>query len=267
MEVTSVIGYATTDTVSKIWSVPGQFWATIWAALVVIGVCIWAFWVMRKADHRKAPTTSQLIVTETIEGLDNYYVALTGGKIRKAYPYFTTIILFLSAGIFVGMLGFDSPASSIMFTFALALISFLGIYVIGIASKGVIGFIKHKYANPLELFSQFSPLLSLAVRLFGGTFAFGVLFVIFQLIFQSMGLDMVAMFWPIINIFWFWALKGVDVFLSMIQAVVFVSLTSIYWSMEYSPKEKKDASGKASESTVQPEKTKVDQNPQKVYTK
>jgi F-type H+-transporting ATPase subunit a len=58
-----------------------------------------------------------------------------------------------------------------MFTLPLALITFIGIYVVGIGTMGFIHFCKHKYSNPLEIIGQFLPLLSMSIRLFAATLA------------------------------------------------------------------------------------------------
>ncbi len=240
--------YAETFAVtSPFWSVPAQFWSMIWTTCFVIFASIWVWFVMRKADPKEEPTTAQMLITNGVEGMNNYFNGLTNGNLRKMFPYFFSVFIYLTFAVFIGMLGFESPASSFMFTFALGLVSFIGIYVVGITSKGIYLFIREKYKNPLELFSQFAPLLSLSIRLFGGTFAMGILFVIMSLIFESMGFSTVATFWPIINVAWFWMLKSVDVFLSMVQALVFVSLTAVYWSLEYGPRAKEEHAMKMAE--------------------
>jgi len=87
-------------------------------------------------------------------------------------PILGTLGIFLlvanNFGIFPRMV---SPTANINTTIALSIIVFFTVHVYGIKEKGLWGYIKD-FANPifilpLEIVSQFSRTLSLAVRLFG----------------------------------------------------------------------------------------------------
>jgi F0F1-type ATP synthase membrane subunit a len=43
----------------------------------------------------------------------------------------------IAMGSVIGLLGFENPATSLMYTFGLAVISFVGIFVIGITANGI----------------------------------------------------------------------------------------------------------------------------------
>jgi F-type H+-transporting ATPase subunit a len=96
------------------------------------------FFVFRKKDPKKAPTSNtQLVAEQVIDGFDNFASEMTGGKLQKAYPYFFTVFLMIAMGTVFGLLGFENPATSLMYTFGLATISFLGIFVVGITANGI----------------------------------------------------------------------------------------------------------------------------------
>jgi len=56
----------------------------------------------------------------------------------------------------------------------MAIVTFVGIYVVGIRFQKLL-FFKKYLVNPLELISQFSPFISLSFRLFGNVLAGSVI--------------------------------------------------------------------------------------------
>ncbi len=185
------------------------------------------------------------------EGFDKLLTNLSGGKNLWANPYLFTLFNFILIDCLVPWIGFESAATSIMFTLPLALITFIGMYVIGIGTMGVIGFIRHKYSNPLELVLQFAPLISMSIRLFAATLAGAIIGNVPWIIIQGVtgpayetG-NTFATWMPAIQILVMWVWKILDSLLSLIQAFVFMTLTVIFWSMEtgstWSRKERKIA--------------------------
>jgi F-type H+-transporting ATPase subunit a len=62
---------------------------------------------------------------------------MTGGRMPKAYGYFFTVFIFIIIASLFAVLGFEPATTSIMFTFTLAIVSFIGIYVVGISVNGI----------------------------------------------------------------------------------------------------------------------------------
>ncbi len=210
----------------------------IWMVMfILVFALLIRYVVLRKSSPEKTPGKIQTIMETFVVGFDNLIDGITGKRLKKAYPYFFSLLIFLLFGIFITFFGFESPAISIFFTFTLGTITFIGIYVVGITSKGLIGFAKEKYANPLEIFQQFAPLLSISIRLFGSTFGFTIILMILPIIFDSFNADVIVTWWPLISAPWNWIMGSVDIFLSLIQAYVFTLLTATYWSMELSSEE------------------------------
>ncbi|MBR2849003.1 MAG: F0F1 ATP synthase subunit A, partial [Mycoplasmataceae bacterium] len=117
---------------------------------------------------------------------------------------------------------------------ALGLITWIGIYVFGIIYQKL-SFFK-KFLNPIELVSQFSPLISISFRIFGNItggsiimyiiyYATGQLFEYIPVIGQVNLLGMIIA--P-------WFQMYFDIFGALIQAYIFALLTGIYWSQEVS---------------------------------
>lgn len=109
---------------------------------------------------------------------------------------------------------FRAGTADLNTTLALALISCVSTWVLGIKFLGLHYFARFK--NPLELISEFSRLISFTFRLFGNIFAGEVLLVV-----------MVALV-PIIvpSIFY-----GLEIFVGLIQAFVFSILTLVFMNL------------------------------------
>jgi len=96
------------------------------------------FYVFRKKDPKKPPSNGVQIAAETaIDSFEKMSHTLTGGRLQKAYPYFFTLFMILIFSAAFSLFGYASATQSIMMTFSLGLITFIGIYVIGITTKGI----------------------------------------------------------------------------------------------------------------------------------
>ena len=119
------------------------------------------------------------------------------------------------------------------------------IYVIGIGTMGLWGFMKHKYSNPLEIILQFAPLLSMSIRLFAATLAGAVIGnALYVMVGGIAGPNSPVTYWfPALMGTWKWAWSIVDSALGGLQSFVFIMLTAIFWTMDtgdsWSPKERK----------------------------
>ncbi len=216
-----------------------EFTSTVFSIIIVtIMMILFLLYIGKKfkgTDPSKPPTYFQSIVENMYTGFVNYFDGLTRGKLKPFYPYFFTLYFFIFFLSVSDLIGLTPGTANIGVTLTLGLISFIGIYVAGVIGHGLFKFVFHKYKNPIELFAQFSPLLSLSLRLFGSTFA---MVLIAKIIPQILGAgpgyesDFMWYIFPFISISYLWAINGFAAALSAIQALVFVTLTIIYWSME-----------------------------------
>jgi F-type H+-transporting ATPase subunit a len=104
-------------------------------------------------------------------------------NISKYLPLLSTLAIFLLLGnIFSVFPGMVSPTANINTTAALAIIVFFAVHVYGIREKGLWGYAKDLanpiFILPLEIVSQFSRTLSLAVRLFGNVLSTDLIVII-----------------------------------------------------------------------------------------
>lgn len=161
-----------------------------------------------------------------IGGLDDFFVENMGRKLtERFFPMIATFALFIVTANLIGLIpGFMSPTASINTTLALTIIVWVTHHIIGFRAHGI-GYYKHFIGPiwwmtplmlPIELISNVARMLSLSIRLFGNIMAketlLGILFMLAGGFFAPL---------PIM-------LLGVLV--SVVQAVVFVLLTVVYFS-------------------------------------
>ena len=142
------------------------------------------------------------------------------GKEGKAYiPYLITVVIYIGIANMIGLLGFKSPTKDLNVTVSLAVMSIVLVEVAGIRKKGVRGWIK-SFAEPIPIIAPINVLelfirpLSLCMRLFGN--------VLGAIVVMALIKHLVPLVVPLPFSFYF------DIFDGVIQAYVFVFLTSLY---------------------------------------
>ncbi|HIP83325.1 MAG TPA: ATP synthase F0 subunit A [Desulfocapsa sulfexigens] len=160
-----------------------------------------------------------------IGGMYEFFEENMGSELtEKLFPMICTFALYIAVGNLIGLIpGFMSPTSSINTTVALTLIVWVTHHIIGIRAHGM-GYIKHFLGPipvliplmlPIELISNIARLLSLSIRLFGNIMAketlLGILFLLAGAYFAPLPIMMLG------------------VLVSLVQAMVFVLLTAVYF--------------------------------------
>ena len=142
------------------------------------------------------------------------------GKEGKAYiPYLITVVIYIGIANMIGLLGFKSPTKDLNVTVSLAVMSIVLVEVAGIRKKGVRGWIK-SFAEPIAIIAPINVLelfirpLSLCMRLFGN--------VLGAIVVMALIKHLLPLIVPLPFSFYF------DIFEGVIQAYVFVFLTSLY---------------------------------------
>lgn len=161
----------------------------------------------------------QMIVETTIGGLQNMLAGIVGEKGKKYVPYLATIIIYISISNMIGIFGVKPPTKDLNVTAALALMSIILIEWAGISKKGIKHWFKHfiepvPIVAPINILEIFIRPLSLCMRLFGNVLG---AFVVMELI--KMNVPAVV---PVPFSLYF------DIFDGLIQAYVFVFLTSLF---------------------------------------
>ncbi|MBR1853274.1 MAG: F0F1 ATP synthase subunit A [Lachnospiraceae bacterium] len=171
-----------------------------------------------KVDHiSKRQAVAELIVTKLtgmVEGMI--------GENGKAYvTYLTTVLLYIGVANAIGLFGFKAPTKDLNVTIALAVMSIVLVEAAGVYQLGVKRWL-HKFMEPVAVVLPINILelvtrpLSLCMRLFGNVLG---AFVIMELI-----KIVVPVLLPAVLSCYF------DVFDGVLQAYVFVFLTSMYIS-------------------------------------
>ncbi len=246
------------------WEFSGTVLSIIIVTIMMIVLLLYIGKKFKGSDPSKPPTYFQSIIENMYTGFERYFDGLTKGKLKSFYPYFFTLFFFIFFLSITDLIGLTPGTANIGVTLTFGLITFFGIYVAGVIGHGLFKFLFHKYKNPIELFAQFSPLLSISLRLFGSTFAMVLIAKIIPELFVVFGSSQGFMdyVFPFFTITYTWAISGFAAAMSAIQALVFVTLTIIYWSMELGDIDAK----KAKKVKVKEEKKKYKENVLKTKT-
>ena len=142
------------------------------------------------------------------------------GKDGKAYiPYLITVVVYIGVANMIGLLGFKSPTKDLNVTATLAIMSIVLVEAAGIRKKGIKGWLK-SFTEPIAIITPINILelvirpLSLCMRLFGN--------VLGAIVVMALIKYLVPLVIPLPFSFYF------DIFDGVIQAYVFVFITSLY---------------------------------------
>ena len=149
----------------------------------------------------------------------DFFEGLLGKDGKDYIPYLITVVLYIGIANMIGLFGFKSPTKDLNVTASLAVMSIVLVETAGIRKKGVKGWIK-SFAEPIPIIAPINVLelfirpLSLCMRLFGN--------VLGAIVVMALIKHLVPLVVPLPFSFYF------DIFDGVIQAYVFVFLTSLY---------------------------------------
>ncbi|MCD7920000.1 MAG: F0F1 ATP synthase subunit A [Clostridiales bacterium] len=161
----------------------------------------------------------QAAVEFCVTKLEDIVTDMVGEEGRSYVPYLITVLLYIGFANLIGIFGFKPPTKDLNVTIALAVMSIVLVQVASIRARGTKGWL-HSFLEPVPVVVPFNILdlitrpLSLCMRLFGNVLG---AFVIMKLIEA-----VVPAVFPMIASLYF------DIFDGILQAYVFVFLTSIY---------------------------------------
>lgn len=217
-------------------------------AFIVVSMFYFMAVVIRKRPNSKFAFTLESLAMFVLDNIKKNF----GGdeaKARKFLPLFLALFTFILinnlAGLLPGMGGSVYVESSgikaallrpfttdLNGTLALAFISMITVQIFAIKERGFFGYIKHFFTimppwwNPMnffigiiELLGELIRLLTLALRLFGVVYAGEVLLHVIT--------NISGMFSPITTI----PIIFLEIFFSLIQAYLFIMLSSVYLAM------------------------------------
>ena len=207
-------------------ALPAQIYSTVIITLVLCLIFIVVGTRIKKIKPEDK-TPLWLIPFIVIVDLINNMSKENLGKLWKHYaPYFLTLGIYLFVANISGIFGLPSPTSYLLVNAALAFLSFLVIQLTGIISNGGKAYIKSFFEPifvllPINLISEITLPVSLALRLMGNIMSGGVL----SKMIIGLGGWYVVPILPIYNLIF-------DIFFGVIQMVVFLLLTIMFAGMK-----------------------------------
>lgn len=198
--------------------IDGTFTMEIVAFLILLIFFI----IVRLSLQVEKPGVAQQLAEMAEEFVTSQTEPIIGHKYLVYLPFLTALVLFVLINNLLGLLpDVDTPTSSPVVPLGLALVTFIYYHLQGLRwNKG--GYVKQFLGPlwwiaplmlPIELISHLARILSLTIRLFANMFASDLLILIFFSLFP--------LILPLPFI-------GLHLAVSLIQAYVFMLLTSIY---------------------------------------
>ena len=187
-----------------------------WVVIAVIGLL--SFFLTRNLKTKnisKRQAAAEFIVTK----LESMVEGMIGEEGKEYIPYLITVLLFIAFSDIIGIFGMKPPTKDMNVTAALALMSIVLVQAAGIRKKKLKGWLKG-FTQPIAVVTPINILelvikpLSLCMRLFGNVVG---AFVIMELL-----ICIVPVGIPLVFSMYF------DIFDGLLQAYVFVFLTSMY---------------------------------------
>ena len=185
----------------------------IMALLVVVSI------LLTRNLRVENPGRRQLALEAFFATVQNFFKEILGEEGNRYIPYLIAVAIYVGVANMIGLLGFVPPTKDLNVTAALALMSIVLIEYAGLRKKGLKGFGK-SLAEPLPVMLPFNILeilirpVSLCMRLFGNVLGAFVVMELIKLV--------VPVVIPVPFSFYF------DIFDGLIQAYVFVFLTSLF---------------------------------------
>lgn len=161
----------------------------------------------------------QLVLETAVGFLKNFFDDILGEHGKRYTPYLITVVLYIGIANLIGLVGLKPPTKDLTVTAALAFMSIVLIEYSGFHQKGLKGWVK-SFAEPMPLITPINIMeifikpVSLCMRLFGNVIG---AFVVMELVKMIM-----PVIFPIPFSLYF------DIFDGLIQAYVFVFLTSLF---------------------------------------
>lgn len=208
-------------------------WSTGIAGLIVLGL---AFWMRRKITSR-VPSKVQIAWEGLITTVSNQVEASLGRANRFVIQLAVAEFAFILFANWLELIPspiahfptgeghlWVSPTADVNLTYAMALLVIVGVHIHSVRQRGWKGYIKHYFQPypilfPLNLLEELTKPISLALRLFGNILSGGIM------------LSLLALLptWLLWGPQAAWRLF--DLFIGMIQALIFALLTIIYFGL------------------------------------
>jgi len=192
---------------------------TMLTTLVVSAALVAAAAIARGAIRRSPQGVLATVAEMLVSALDDLVADVVGRRIDWLGSFSGSLFLFIAACNLSGQLpGVTPPTANLVTTSALAIVIFFAVPVVGIASQGLFGYLRHYFSPnpilfPLHLISELSRTLALAVRLFGNIMS---------------GHLIVALLVALAGLLVPTPLMALDLLIGLLQAYIFTLLSTVY---------------------------------------
>lgn len=165
------------------------------------------------------PGRGQLMLESAVSKAYGFFEDVIGEHGREYIPYLITVAVYIGIANLIGLLGFKPPTKNINVTGALAIMSIILIEVAGIRARGMKGWVKGfvepmPFILPINILELFIKPLSLCMRLFGNVLGAFVVMELLKIVIPAIVPAVFSVYF--------------DIFDGLIQAYVFVFLTSLF---------------------------------------
>jgi F-type H+-transporting ATPase subunit a len=199
---------------------PIEVTATVFYSAVASVVLI-AFALLVRLGLSRRPSGWPVAAELIVEHFEDLMRDMFGCDPRPYTPLIVTLVLFIGTANLLGLVpGLRSPTADFSTTAALAVVVFFAVPFYGIRARGVRGYLRHYIEPspvllPLEIITEFSRTLALAVRLFGNIMSEELVIAVL--------LSLAGLLVPV-------PIMMLAVLTSVVQAYIFAVLTVVYLS-------------------------------------
>jgi F-type H+-transporting ATPase subunit a len=201
--------------------------------MVIAAVLIAGFVILGTGRGAVVPGRMQVAVEIMYEFIANLLRDTVGSQGRAYFPFVFTLFMFVLIGNLLGMTPYSFTFTShIIVTFAMALVIFIGVTILGFIKHGMHFFTFFAPPGtplpmlpllvPIEIISYLSRPISLSVRLFANMLAGHTLLKVIAGFIAVLGAAGVVPFVFVV------ALTGLEILIAFLQAYVFAILTCLY---------------------------------------
>jgi len=206
--------------------------ASLFMVIAVFLITLLTIWGMR--GRALVPTRLQSVAEISYEFVANMVRDNVGSDGQKYFPFVFSLFMFVLFSNMLGMMPYSFTVTShIIVTFALAVLIFIGVTIIGFITHGL-GFLKFFVPSgvpmallPLlvviEVISYLTRPISLSVRLFANMMAGHTMLKVFGAFVVALGV--IGGWAPLAFMV---AFTGLEILVAFLQAYVFAILTCIY---------------------------------------
>ena len=199
--------------------------------LTVAVICL--IMIIGTRKRAMVPGRFQAVAEISYEFVANLNRDTVGSEGRRYFPFVFTLFMFILVGNMLGMVPYSFTFTShIAVTFAMAMVVFVGVTILGFAKHGIkfftffvppgVPFWMWPLMIPIEVISYLSRPISLAMRLFANMLAGHTLLKVFAGFVPALGAA------GIVPLAFVGALTGLELLIAFLQAYVFAILTCLY---------------------------------------